>query len=97
MPWVPSRIGMVWGPRRVEEVFTEKAVFLPNLEKKEHVHEADKGVKGRRDPQNSNLEKTTIGADPMAEGLSSHAPLRRPRVPLVQILGADLAPLIRPR
>ena len=32
----------------------------------------------------------------MAEWLSSHAPFGRPRVLLVQILGADTAPLIRP-
>ena len=32
----------------------------------------------------------------MAEWLSSRAPLRRPRVLLVQILGADMALLIRP-
>ena len=34
-------------------------------------------------------------ADPVAEWLSLHAPLQRPRVTLVQILGADLASLIR--
>ena len=32
----------------------------------------------------------------MAEWLSSHAPLRRPRVSPVQILDTDMAPLIRP-
>ena len=36
----------------------------------------------------------TIGAGSVAEWLSSRALLRRPRV---QILGADMAPLIRPR
>ena len=35
------------------------------------------------------------GASPMAEWLSSHAPLQQPRVSLVRILGADLAPLVR--
>ena len=37
-----------------------------------------------------------IGADPIVEWLSSCAPLRRPRVSPVWILGADMAPLIRP-
>ena len=37
-----------------------------------------------------------MGAGPVAEWLSSHAPLWRPRVSLVEILGADLALLIRP-
>ena len=40
--------------------------------------------------------KRKIGASPVAEWLSSHAPVRWPRVLLVQILGADMAPLIRP-
>ena len=33
----------------------------------------------------------------MAEWLSLHALLQRPRVSLVWILGVDMAPLIRPR
>ena len=37
-----------------------------------------------------------MGADPMAEWLSSHALLQWPRVSLVQILGVDMAPLIKP-
>ena len=37
-----------------------------------------------------------IGAGPMAEWLSSCAPLQWPRVLLVGILGADRAPLIKP-
>ena len=37
------------------------------------------------------------GASPVAEQLSSHAPLWPPRVLQVQILGADMAPLIGPR
>ena len=32
----------------------------------------------------------------MAEWLSSRAPLRQPRVSLVQILGMEMAPLIKP-
>ena len=40
--------------------------------------------------------KTTGGASPVAEWLSSPAPLQQPRVLLVQILGTDMAPLIRP-
>ena len=43
---------VVRGPGRVEEAFTEKAVFLPSFEKKKHVHEADKGITGRRAQQN---------------------------------------------
>ena len=39
--------------------------------------------------------KFEAGADPMAEWLSSHAPLQWPRVSLVWILGMDVAPLIR--
>ena len=37
-------------------------------------------------------QKSYAGAGSVAEWLSSHAPLRRPRV---QILGADMAPLVR--
>ena len=33
----------------------------------------------------------------MAKWLSPHAPLQQPRVSIVQILGVDLAQLIRPR
>ena len=40
------------------------------------------------------IKKTGVG--PVAEWLSLHAPLRRPRVLLVQILGVDMAPLIKP-
>ena len=36
-------------------------------------------------------------ASPMAKWLGSHAPLQRPRVSLVWILGQNMAPLIRPR
>ena len=36
------------------------------------------------------------GAGPLSEWLSSRAPLWQPRVLLVQILGTDLAPLIKP-
>ena len=36
------------------------------------------------------------GAGPMAEWLSSHAPLQQLRVLPVRILGEDQAPLIRP-
>ena len=42
------------------------------------------------------LKKLQAGAGPMAEWLSSHAPLQWPRISLVQILGADMAPLISP-
>ena len=38
----------------------------------------------------------TPGASPRAQWLSSRAPLQRPRISLVRILDADLAPLIRP-
>ena len=43
------------------------------------------------------IRKAEVGAGPAAEWLSSRALLRRPRVSLVQILGADMAPLVRPR
>ena len=39
----------------------------------------------------------TIGADPVAEWLSLHVLLQRPRVSLVRILGTDMTPLIKPR
>ena len=41
--------------------------------------------------------KHTHGAGPVAEWVSSHAPLWQPRVSLVWILGADMTPLVRPR
>lgn len=56
--WNPVR-----GPGKVEVPFTEKAVFLLNLEKKEYVHVTDKRIKGRKDQQNSNLVITTITAN----------------------------------
>ena len=37
-----------------------------------------------------------LGASPMAEWLSSCAPLPQPRASPVRILGADMAPLVRP-
>ena len=49
---------------------------------------------------NPNFREVKIweeGASPLAKWLSSHAPRQRPRVSLVQILGADMAPLVRPR
>ena len=42
------------------------------------------------------LEIIRAGAGPVAECLSSHAPLWRPRVSPVQILATHMAPLIRP-
>src|SRR3712207_8203609 len=41
-------------------------------------------------------KKSTDGGSPVAEWLSSHAPLRRPRVLPVQIPGTDTAPLVGP-
>ena len=41
-------------------------------------------------------KENECGAGPMAEWLSSHGPLRRPRVSPVRILGVDMAPLVRP-
>ena len=41
------------------------------------------------------LKNKQIGASAVAEWLSSCAPLQRPRISLVQILGPDMAPLIR--
>ena len=43
------------------------------------------------------IEKCQLGASPVAKWLSSRAPLQWPRVSPVRILGADTAPLIRPR
>ena len=40
--------------------------------------------------------KNYQGAGPVAEWLSLRAPLGQPRVSLVQILGVDMALLIRP-
>ena len=42
------------------------------------------------------IKITNTGAGPVAKWLSSHAPLRQPRVSLVWFLGLDLAPLIKP-
>ena len=42
------------------------------------------------------LKMGLSGAGPVAEWLSLRAPLRWPRVSLVRILGADMAPLVRP-
>ena len=44
----------------------------------------------------SNSKECSLGAGPVAEWVSSRTPLWRPRVSLVWILGADMAPLIRP-
>ena len=48
----------------------------------------------RHQPQG--LFKLKLGAGPVAKWLTSRAPLRRPRVSPVRILGMDMAPLIRP-
>ena len=42
-------------------------------------------------------QEIIAGAGPVAEWLSSRTLLQRPGVSLVRILGADIAPLIRPR
>ena len=42
-------------------------------------------------------QKSKWGAGPVVEWLNSHSPLQLPRVLPVQILGADMAPLVRPR
>ena len=42
------------------------------------------------------LKDMDVGAGPVAEWLSSRTPLRWPRVSPVRILGADMAPLIKP-
>lgn len=62
-----------WAPRRGEEASPEKAIFQPNLEKKEHVHEVDKETKGRRDQQTTNLVTTTIVANLYPEDGAEHA------------------------
>ena len=46
--------------------------------------------------KSSNHLKMCGGAGPVAKWLSSHSPLRRPRVSPLQVLGVDMAPLIRP-
>ena len=43
-----------------------------------------------------NDQKAGLGAGPVAEWLSWYPPLGQPRVLLVQILGADVVPLIKP-
>ena len=43
------------------------------------------------------IKRQQIGAGPMAESFSARSLLRWPGVSLVQILGADKAPLVRPR
>ena len=43
---------------------------------------------------NDNVKYKYAGAGSVAEWLSSHVPLQRPRV---RILGTDMAPLVRPR
>ena len=43
------------------------------------------------------LKVFIIGASPVTKWLSSRTPLQPPRVSPVRILGADMAPLIRPR
>ena len=47
-------------------------------------------------PKSRLIKITIIGASPVAEWLSSCAPLRQPRVSPVRILGANMAPFIRP-
>ena len=42
------------------------------------------------------IQNSAMGAGPVAEWLSLHTPLWRPRVLLARILGAGMAPLIRP-
>ena len=44
----------------------------------------------------SSIKRDERGASPVAEWLSSCAPLQRPRISLVRILEADIALLIRP-
>ena len=42
------------------------------------------------------FKNKTLGAGPVVEWLSLHTPLWQPRVSPVQILGTDIALLIRP-
>ena len=51
---------------------------------------------GLKKPVHSEKHQMSDRGSPMAEWLSLCAPLRRPRVLLVQMLGADMAPLVRP-
>ena len=46
--------------------------------------------------ENMRLKYIILGTGPMAEWLSSRPPLWLPRVLPVQILGTDIAPLVRP-
>ena len=48
------------------------------------------------DNSHTNFKRKKSGAGHVAEWLSSRTLLQRPRVSLVRILGADMAPLIRP-
>ena len=42
------------------------------------------------------FKKQFLGASPVAKCLGSHAPLQRPGISPVRILGADMALLIKP-
>ena len=57
--------------------------------------EKNYGKRNRKKYLNINVQKFS-GAGPTAERLSSRAPLQRLKVSPVQILGTDMAPLIRP-
>lgn len=50
------------GPRRAEEVFTKKAVFLPELQRKACLT-GRQGITGKQAQRNSNLVITTIVAN----------------------------------
>ena len=56
-------------------------------------NKASKYIKQKTDTAEKEIKSTTIGAGSVAEWLSSHTLLQQPRV---RILGADMAPLVRP-
>ena len=60
-------------PRRGVESSPEKAIFQPNLEKKELIHEVDEETKGERAQQTTNVVKTTIIANVYPEDSAQHS------------------------
>ena len=79
-------------------------IWIPNYRfKVKHLYETLKGLDSEplewtKECQLAfdTIKTKTMGASPMAEGLSLCAPIWRPRVLPVQILGADLASLSKP-
>ena len=88
---------LVWLTRQVKLLTFLSLVYLLG---RVHVSFWPPGLTWRvpalRESPGELLKSIDEGASLLAEWLSSRAPLQRPRVLLVRILGADMAPLIRP-